>query len=85
MQLFHEKVHLRDKGGIAMRKIRIVAVAIGMLAILLAFAMATAAIPSGSQQLQDKIDKSVARDISTISTTIPGEIFTGDYLSRCQR
>lgn len=44
-----------------MRKIRTVAVAIGMLGILLAFAMATAAIPGGSQQQQtqqDEIDRS---------------------------
>ena len=44
-----------------MRKIRIVAVAIGMLGILLAFAMATAAIPGGSQQQQpqkDELDRS---------------------------
>ena len=63
-----------------MRKIRTVAVAIGMLGILLAFAMATAAIPDGSQQQQDKIDKSAIREASISSTTIPGEIFTGDYL-----
>ena len=66
-----------------MRKIRIVAVAIGMLGILLAFAMATAAIPGGSQQQQpqqDKIDKSAIGEASISSTTIPGEIFTGDYL-----
>jgi len=42
-----------------MRKIRIVAVAMGMLGILLAFAMATAAIPGASQQAQqDEIDRS---------------------------
>ena len=44
-----------------MRKIRIGAVAIGMLGILLAFAMATAAIPGGSQQQQpqkDELDRS---------------------------
>lgn len=61
LQLFHEKVHLRNKGGIDMRKIRIVAVAIGMLGILLAFAMATAAIQSGPQQQQtqqDELDRS---------------------------
>ena len=64
-----------------MRKIRIGAVAIGMLGILMAFAMATAAIPGGSQQpQQDKIDKSAIGKASISSTTIPGEIFTGDYL-----
>uniref|UniRef100_A0A6M3M7G3 Uncharacterized protein n=1 Tax=viral metagenome TaxID=1070528 RepID=A0A6M3M7G3_9ZZZZ len=64
-----------------MRKIRTVAVAIGMLGILLAFAMATAAIPSVSQQpQQDKIDKSAIGEAGISSTLIPGEIFTGDYL-----
>ena len=44
-----------------MRKIHIVAVAIGMLGILMAFAMATAAVPSDPQQQhpqQDELDKS---------------------------
>ena len=57
-----------------MRKIRTIAVAIGMLGILLALAMATAAIPGGSQQQQkqqDETDKSAIGKAGISSNTFP--------------